>query len=91
MRQEGSRRQRESAPSGNPSSRKSKILVPPAVDLDDAAEKETKAEGEGEVLMRRGVSVWLDELVGKEGEEAAKHKVAQAVAEELVERAKRLS
>eukprot|EP00973_Karenia_brevis_P081512 11299098-Karenia_brevis.AAC.1 len=48
-------------------------------------------EVDGEGLMRRGVSMWLDELVGKEGQEAAKHRVAQVVAEELVEKAKRLS
>eukprot|EP00973_Karenia_brevis_P094072 12420579-Karenia_brevis.AAC.1 len=48
-------------------------------------------EVDGEGMMRKGVSMWLNELVGKEGEEAAKHKVAQVVAEELMEKARRLS
>eukprot|EP00973_Karenia_brevis_P071268 9901286-Karenia_brevis.AAC.1 len=48
-------------------------------------------EVDHESIVKKGVSSWLDELVGREGEEAAKHRVAQAIAEELIEKSNRLS
>eukprot|EP00973_Karenia_brevis_P080761 11204575-Karenia_brevis.AAC.1 len=41
--------------------------------------------------MKKGVSTWIDELVHKEGDEEAKRQVAQAIAEELIEKSKRWS
>eukprot|EP00973_Karenia_brevis_P065004 9026563-Karenia_brevis.AAC.1 len=43
------------------------------------------------VLWKKGVSTWIDELVQKEGDEEAKRQVVQEIAEELIEKSKKLS